>query len=259
MALLTVSDLTISFVQYDHGIRRRVIPALHQMSVDVEEGEILTIVGASGSGKSLLAHAILGLLPGNALCEGEVWFEDRLLVGEWLSQTRGHQIRLIPQSVNHLDPSMTIGHFLRLGVTGRSRPATLELLERFGLDPSVYRLYPHELSGGMLRRVLLASCFGEGVRLVVADEPTPGIHPDALAEVLDAFTALRSEGISVALITHDMVSAMGISDRVAVFNQGRILDTFRPAELDDPTSELHPYARRLWAAQPANQFWEVLS
>lgn len=257
MSLLNVEGLTVSFVQYDHGIRRRIIPALNGVDLSMAPGELLTVVGASGSGKSLLAHAVLGLLPGNAKCEGTISYNGERLQGELLGRVRGSEIRLIPQSVNYLDPSMRVGEQLRLGIPGRSKDATYELLERFGLDADVYRRFPHELSGGMARRVLLSTCFGDSVRLVIADEPTPGIHPDALAEILTEFRKLRDAGISVMLITHDMVSGMGIADRVAVFHDGKITCTFTPAELLDPTANVDPYARQLWAAQPANDFWEA--
>lgn len=257
VSLLSVEGLTVSFVQYDRGIRRRVIPALNGVDLSVEPGELLTVVGASGSGKSLLAHAVLGLLPGNATCQGTIRYDGEELTGEVLRRVRGSEIRLIPQSVNYLDPSLRVGEQLRLGIPDRSKPAVYELLESFGLDADVYRRFPHELSGGMARRVLLSTCFGDSVRLVIADEPTPGIHPDALAEILTEFRKLRDAGISVMLITHDMVSGMGIADRVAVFHNGRITCTFTPAQLLDPNSDIDPYARRLWAAQPANDFWEA--
>ncbi|OKL53600.1 hypothetical protein BSZ39_08580 [Bowdeniella nasicola] len=258
MTILNVEKLGVTFHQYDRRGRPIEIPALHDVSLSAARGELLAVVGASGSGKSLLAHAILGVLPPNATVSGRMTLEGYELTGAWLETVRGRQLRLIPQSVTHLDPSMTVGQQLRLGPRRLTRTRVLELLNDVELSCQTYDRYPHELSGGMLRRILLATCFGDDVRVVIADEPTPGIHPEALEEVVSQLLRLRDNGVTVVLITHDMVLAMRIADRLVVFRGGQSLDSFAPWQLLNRPASCHPYAQQLWRAQPAHDFWDAV-
>ena len=132
------------------------------------------MVGASGSGKSLLAHAILGILPYNCRMEGKISYQGEVLDETRLAGLRGNGISLIPQGVSYLDPLMRVGDQI---CGGRKDEATRakcrQLLKRYGLDESVEKCYPFELSGGMARRVLMAAALMQEPRLIVADEPTP--------------------------------------------------------------------------------------
>ncbi|WIM70649.1 ATP-binding cassette domain-containing protein [Corynebacterium suedekumii] len=242
--LLTVTDVSVAFHQYVGLLRRRHVVQLDNVSMDLAAGEILAVVGASGAGKSLLADVILGLLPPNAHVSGEVRFHGRELV----DADRKGRVRYVPQGTGHIDPTMKIGDFIAL-----SGSDPIAQLARFGLGPEIATRFPHELSGGMLRRVSLAASVSDDMELLIADEPTPGLHPKAVTEVTDYFRQVRTDGASILFITHDMITAASVADRITVMRDGTI-DTVAAG-----VDELTGYARQLWRAQPAHDFWEALS
>ena len=174
--ILEIRHLAVSFTQYDKGLRKRSFETIRDLSLQVRPGEVAAIVGASGSGKSLLAHAILGILPYNSHMEGEILYDGEPLTRERQEKLRGREIALIPQGVTCLDPLMKVGPQLWKGKKdAETRRKFREALARYGLGPETEDLYPFELSGGMARRVLIASAAAERPRLIVADEPTPGL------------------------------------------------------------------------------------
>lgn len=241
--LLTVTDVSVAFHQYVGVFKRRHVLQLDNVSMEMAAGEILAVVGASGAGKSLLADVILGLLPPNAHVSGQVLFHGR----ELADADRQGRVRYVPQGTGHIDPTMKIGDFIALSGTD-----PLAQLARFGLDAEVAARFPHELSGGMLRRVSLAASVSQDMEVLIADEPTPGLHPEAVAEVMDHFRQVRADGASVLFITHDMITAAAVADRIAVMRDGAI-DT-----VADSVDELSGYAQRLWRSQPAHDFWGAL-
>jgi peptide/nickel transport system ATP-binding protein len=254
--LLTVENLTIGFARYIGPLKRSVLQVIVDLNASVGEGEVVTIVGASGSGKSLLAHAILGILPGNSVISGRMIFDGEELTPERQALLRGKEIAFIPQSVNFLDPLMRVGRQVRIGFEKKTAAIKQKkLFERFGLKESDGDLFPFELSGGMLRRTLFATCAREGVRLIVADEPTPGIHPEALAEILNQLRQFADAGAGVMLITHDIVSALRISDRVVVIRDGRTVEVAEASAFAGQGERLkQEYSRSLWRALPENDF-----
>ncbi|MGW5049548.1 ATP-binding cassette domain-containing protein [Actinokineospora sp. NPDC004072] len=260
-ALLEVDQLTVSFTQYERGLRRRVVTALSGMDLRAAEGEVVALVGASGAGKSLLAHAVLGLLPPNASEGGEVRFDGVAVPPAARRRLAGREIGLLPQSVSFLDPVTPVGRQVRrsarLAGLPDPRAAAEAALAARGLGPEVLRRYPHELSGGMARRVLVAMATLRTPRLVIADEPTPGLQRDGATAVLDELRALADGGCAVVLITHDLVGALDVADRVVICQDGRTVDEVEPAAF--ARDELaHPYTRALWHALPANGFrWEI--
>ena len=132
--ILEIQDLSISFRQYEKGIRQVDLPVISRLNVTVHEGEIVAVVGSSGSGKSLLAHAILGLLPSNAMCSGEFFFLQEPLTPERMEKLRGKEIALVPQSVTYLDPLMKVGEQVRRGQKDKeSVKRCRESLGRYGL------------------------------------------------------------------------------------------------------------------------------
>ena len=173
--ILKIQNLNLYFTQYARGLRRRELHPLRDLSCKLFSGELTAVVGASGSGKSLLAHAILGILPYNCRMEGKISYQGEVLDETRLAGLRGNGISLIPQGVSYLDPLMRVGDQI---CGGRKDEATRakcrQLLKRYGLDESVEKCYPFELSGGMARRVLMAATLMQEPRLIVADEPTPG-------------------------------------------------------------------------------------
>lgn len=254
--LLQVENLSIGFSQYVKGTQKRVIRPIADMHVEIDEGEIVAVVGASGSGKSLLAHAVLGILPSNAICSGSIIYKGEELTEKRKEQLRGREISFIPQSVNYLDPLMRVGRQVQIGLDKKSAEAKQEkLFERYDLKKSDGRLFPFELSGGMLRRVLFATSVREGVKLVIADEPTPGIHPQALSEILRQLKQFANEGAGVMLITHDIMSALEIADRVAVIKDGTTVEISEAAAFEGKGERLKTeYTQRLWRALPQNDF-----
>lgn len=254
--LLQVDNLSISFSQYVKGTQKRLIRPISNMYLDIGEGEIVAVVGASGSGKSLLAHAVLGILPSNAFCEGHIRYRDETLTEALKAELRGRDISFIPQSVNYLDPLMKVGKQVQIGLRkGFAQKQQQVLFQQYGLKESDGKLFPHELSGGMLRRVLFATSVRDGVKLVIADEPTPGIHPQALDEILKQLKQFAIDGAGVMLITHDLMSALDIADRVAVIREGRTIEIADARYFEGTGERLKDeYTRRLWRALPQNDF-----
>ncbi|MBO7702492.1 MAG: ABC transporter ATP-binding protein, partial [Eggerthellaceae bacterium] len=181
--LLQVSNLSVGFRMYDVdapflSAEQRMVNVIDDLGISVHSGEIIAVVGASGSGKTLLADSVMGLFEPNAAVYGEVWFDGQRMDAEALSAVRGHAggISLVPQSVSHLDPLMRVGKqvegFGKQGSREERRAKRRALFERYGLGEDVAQLYPHELSGGMARRVLLCCALMDDPKLIIADEPT---------------------------------------------------------------------------------------
>jgi len=256
MPILEVKDVTISFKQYVSGLRQRELEVISGFNVSVSEGEVLAVVGASGSGKSLLAHAILGILPANATMGGEILFEGERLTARRQEALRGTDIALIPQSVASLDPLMRVGAQVRTSVkVGDPEQEQRSVFERYRLRPETAKLYPFQLSGGMARRILVSTAVVSGARVIIADEPTPGLDPESLSQALGYFRELADKGAAVMLITHDIESALAIADRVAVFYAGTTVEIAPASDFEGDGSALrHPYTQALWKALPRNEF-----
>lgn len=253
--LLEVSDLSVSFRMYDSGLEQKQLPVISSLSLKVLPGEILAVAGSSGSGKSLLASAILGILPGNATVSGSLRFDGEPLTPEQQAKLRGTEIALVPQSVAFLDPLMKVG----AQVDGHRKPRPTErrrkLFRRFGLPEQTERLYPFQLSGGMARRVLVSTALLTSARLIIADEPTPGMSLEQAEEALAMFRAMADEGKGVVLITHDIDLAFHIADRIAVFYAGTTVETAPAADFrQGPEALRHPYSKALWRALPQHEF-----
>ena len=216
-------------------------------------GEIVAVLGSSGSGKSLLAHGILGILPRNASVTGELYYRGERLSPKGQAELRGTGIALVPQSVSFLDPLMTVGKQVK---GEKHSPAEVErVFERYGLAPEVMRMYPFELSGGMARRVLVAAAVISGASLIIADEPTPGLSEALAREALSHLRELADRGAAVMLITHDLRMALEVSDKITIFYGGFTLETARREDFDRGGAGLrHPYTRALWRALPGNEF-----
>lgn len=226
--VLTIRDLSVSFTMYDRGLNRREFEMVHQLSLTVNAGEIVAVAGSSGSGKSLLAHAVLGILPGNARVTGTMEFCGQRLDEASLKKLRGQEISFIPQSVKYLDPLMKVGRQVIGPCSRREKKERQEKMKqvfaRYQLEESVANLYPYQLSGGMARRVLISGAVMNSAKLIVADEPTPGLQESLARETLHNFRELAEEGCGVLLITHDIDLALQMADRIAVFYDGRVLE-----------------------------------
>lgn len=258
--LLTVRSLSVYFRMYTRGVHHRNSGVISNLSIAVAPGEIVAIVGASGSGKSVLAHSILGLLPENALLRGDIIYDGNILEQKDKERIRGNEVVLIPQSVNYLDPLMKVANQILVphkGDGGRAarREQAGRLIGRYGLDKKVLDYYPFQLSGGMARRVLVSTAASQEVRLVIADEPTPGMDEMAVAETVRLFRGLAKKGCGVMLITHDIEMALQAADRVAVFLDGTVVETADITAFDGNEEQLkHPFSRALSLARPKNGF-----
>jgi len=263
--VLEVKGLSISFDQYDGTFTKKDLSTVKNINITVGEGELVAIVGASGSGKSLLAHAILGILPYNASYKGDMKYMGEKLTPERQKEIRGSEIVLVPQSVSYLDPLMKTGKQLALGKGAKragDKMTTKEkisgLFKRYNLPESASELYPFELSGGMARRVLISSAVMEKPKLVIADEPTPGLNIEVARQVLSHFREMADEGAGVLLITHDLELAIECADRIVVFREGETIDEVRPEVFEKTnTGEevfMHPYTKALYQSMPIN--WE---
>lgn len=262
--LLQVENLSVGFRMYEEDApffraRQRNVEVIRDLSIAVHVGEIVAVVGASGSGKTLLADAILGLFEPNATVCGRVWFDGKQEDAASLARLRGNGISLVPQSVNHLDPLMKVGRQVEGFAHARSSRAERtrrreELFARYGLGPEVARLYPFELSGGMARRVLLCCALMDDPRIIVADEPTPGLDLDLAVRALADFRDFADAGGGVLLITHDIELALNVADRVAVFKDGTVVEETAVANFASPDTLAHPFSRELWHALPEHGF-----
>ena len=255
--ILSVKDLGISFSQYTKGLRRRELEVITNLDIDLYEGEILAVVGSSGSGKSLLAHAILGILPDNATTEGNIIYKGKTLTLKDKEKLRGREIVFIPKSVNFLDPLMKVSKQVKISIENKEKANKRQryIFNKYGLDKKVDNLYPFELSGGMARKVLLSTALVSDCKVIIADEPTPGLDEKSLNEALKDFRNIADSGCAILMITHDIEAALKIADKIAVFYAGTTLEIANVNDFKGDGKNLrHPYSKALFNALPQNGF-----
>jgi peptide/nickel transport system permease protein len=255
--LLDVAGLAVGYPQADGSVTR----VVDNVSLDIRRGEVHGLIGESGSGKTQTAWSVLRLLPaGGEILQGSIRFdgEDLSKVSEaMMRDIRGGRIAYIPQEpMSNLDPSFTIGSQLtepmriKLGVSkSEAKARALKLLGQVGIpNPErTFASYPHELSGGMAQRVLIAGAVSCEPDLVIADEPTTALDVTIQAEILDLLRELQQElGVTILIVTHNFGVVADLCDRVSVMQKGRIVET-GPARavFADPQ---HPYTRSLFDA-----------
>ena len=259
-AILSVRNLEISFSQYTKGLRRIDSKAINNLDIDLYKGEILAVVGSSGSGKSLLAHSILGILPSNANLKGDIYYKDEILDEKRKEKLRGKEIVFIPQSVNYLDPLMEVGKQVKISIKDKKKSNTIleRVFRKYNLDKKVEKYYPFQLSGGMARKVLLSSALVSNAEVIIADEPTPGLDEKSLNEALKDFRDLADNGCAVLIITHDISAALKIADRVAIFYGGTTLEVAKADDFKNNGENLrHPYTKALFNALPNTKFTPI--
>ena len=262
--LLDVENLQIELVT-----ARGVVRAVDGVTFTVGEGETVTLIGESGSGKSTTAMGVLRLLPeGLAVLSGTVRIAGRDLIADPAAarQVRGRTVSLIPQDpMTALSPVHTIGRqlgdALRLRHPGLSRKDVrdkgIDLLAqvRIPQPETRWKAYPHQFSGGMLQRMLIAVALAARPRLLIADEPTSALDATVQASVLDLLMELQEkEGIGMLMITHDLGVARVVSDRIHVMREGRFVESGSAEQIVDRPSE--PYTRGLLAAVPRLGPWD---
>lgn len=257
--ILKVKDLGISFSQYTNGLVRGDLNVIRNLDIELYEGEILAVVGSSGSGKSLLAHAILGILPDNACTQGDIIYKGEILDEKRKEKLRGDEIVLIPQSVNYLDPLKKVGKQIKISIKDKDKKTQDEIVDnlfkKYNLDKKVKNYYPFQLSGGMARKVLLSTALASDSKVIIADEPTPGLDEESLNEVLKDFRDIADSGRAILMITHDIMAALKIADKVAIFYAGSTLEISNTSDFKQKEVELrHPYTKALYKALPNHDF-----
>jgi peptide/nickel transport system ATP-binding protein len=255
--LLRIEDLRISF-RTAHGP----VLAVNGVSLSLRDNEVLAVVGESGSGKTLTGLSVLGLEPPGATVTGRVWFRDedlRAASPRRLRDIRGAAVAMIFQEpMTALNPSLTVGrqvaevlrrHQGLSRTAARSRALELFDLVRLPSAARHLRSYPHQLSGGMRQRVMIAMAVACDPVVLIADEPTTALDPTIQAQILSLLRDLRASlGLSVLLITHDLGVVSRMADRVAVMYAGYVLEQAPTAEL--LASPAHPYTTGLLGAVP---------
>jgi oligopeptide transport system ATP-binding protein len=262
MPLLTVNHLRTAF-----HTRAGVIRAVQDVSFHIERGETLGIVGESGSGKSVTCYSIMGLLPQppGSIEGGQAIFDGADLLA--LSQKQLNQFRGLRISMIFQDPMTSLNPYLRIGQQliepllihekiprAAAHRRALDMLAEVGIpDPAQrMKMYPHEFSGGMRQRVMIAMALITKPDLLIADEPTTALDVTVQAQILDLMKKMRQElGMAILLISHDLGVVSGFCDRVMVMYAGRVMESARTGDLFYETK--HPYTRALQKSSPALQ------
>jgi len=258
MDVLIIRNLYVHFVMENVSVR-----AVDGASLNVHKDETLALIGESGSGKSVMAMAILKLLPENVRIGGEVIFNEQNLLelsDEDMRKIRGREIAWVPQNpATFLNPTMRVGMQIaepmemHLGIDrGDALKRAIDLLKFFDVHPAERRAheYPHQYSGGMKQRALVAMGTSTKPKLIIADEPTKGVDVTRKARVIELFRKIkRNEGISLLLITHDLPFAEKLADRIAVMYCGQIVEVCSAKKFfKEP---LHPYSAALLNSLPS--------
>ena len=254
-SILTIRDLTVEFDTEDG-----VVHAVEGVSYDLHAGEVLAVVGESGSGKSVSMLSVLGLIPvpPGRIVSGEAVFRDEDLLRmpeRRLREIRGGSIAMIFQDpMTSLNPVLTIGDQVSEAITAHhpetgeraARARTIQLLELVGIPSAGRRAkqYPHELSGGMRQRAMIAMAIANDPRVLVADEPTTALDVTIQAQIIEVLKAAQHEtGAAVVLITHDLGLVAELADRVVVMYAGRVVELADVFSIFE--SPRHPYTRAL--------------
>jgi len=253
--------LDLDHLRVDLPVEGRLQAVLHDISLVLAEGEALGLVGESGSGKSMTARAIARILPPGAVTGGSIRFDGRDLAtlrGAALRRHRSDVAMVFQDPRAHINPVRRIGDFMTEalrtngGVSqGEARRRSVELLDQVGIEDGERRLrqYPHELSGGMLQRVMIAAALLTKPRLLLADEPTTALDVTTQSEVMAILDGLRRDmGLALLFITHDLELAGAVCDRTTVMYAGQIVETRAAALLED--DPLHPYSAALVQSRP---------
>lgn len=253
MPILQVEDLTVSFPTSSHPIS-----VVRGVSLQLNRGETLAVVGESGSGKSVTSLAVMGLLDDRAIIEGSFSFNGTSYAPK-RNAPRGQGLSMIFQNpMSSLNPVMKVGAqvsepLIYLGKLDRPKATeeTLRLFSEVGLpsNQEFYSRYPHQLSGGMRQRVMIAIALACNPDVLIADEPTTALDVTVQAQILELLKNLqRSRGMAVMIITHDMAVVEAVADRVAVMYAGQFVEVAPQEEIT--TDPRHPYTRALLAATP---------
>lgn len=258
MSLLEIRDLTIDFAGEENTFR-----AVHGISFDMEDGETLAIVGESGSGKSVTALSLAKLLPPEPICKvgGQILFDGKNLATMSQKEIRPYRGKtfayIFQEPSTSLNPVLSVGFQVEEAVRlhqpliRNPKAEVVRLLEQVGIVDAARRAsdYPHQLSGGMQQRVMIAMALACKPRILVADEPTTALDVTIQAQILDLLKSLKKQlGMGVILITHNFGVVSGFADRVLVMFRGKIVEYGKTEDvLKNPQ---HAYTKALLACVP---------
>ncbi len=266
MAVLDIKNLNLSF-RTESGI----CPTLYDVSLSLKKGELHALVGESGCGKTMTAMSIIRLLPKNAIItSGEIKFDNKNLLElrePELRNIRGNEIALIPQDpMTSLNPLYTIGNQLfevinksKTMSESDSRKKAIEVLSMVKIPSPSEKLevYPHELSGGMKQRVIIAMALATNAKIIIADEPTTALDVTIQAQIMKILNDIKKEfGTTILLISHDLGLVGEYADEVSVMYSGRVVENAKKDEFF--SNIIHPYSKALMEALPANSTGNVL-
>jgi oligopeptide/dipeptide ABC transporter ATP-binding protein len=257
-ALLEVTGLTVRL-----PVEGQLRTVLRDVSLSVNQGEVLGLVGESGSGKSMTARSIMRLLPAGADVSGSVRFHDHEVLSmtkRELRALRTRDVSMVFQDPHaHINPVRRLGDFLAEPLTTNQHVARAEALSRsarilrqVGIPDAERRLrqYPHEISGGMLQRVMIASTLLSESQLILADEPTTALDVTTQSEVMGLLQEISDQrDLALIFITHDLELARAVCDRIAVMYAGQIVEVMPASTIHDRA--LHPYTKALMASRPS--------
>lgn len=255
-----IRNLSVAFAMYDgFKMTKKYTNVISDINIDIEKGEFFAIVGSSGSGKSILAHAILRLLPKNAKVEGDIIIDNTILNDNNINFFRKNRIAFVPQSVTYLDPLIKVGKQVRgFKNDKKSLLKQRKVFEKYNLCKKSENLYPFQYSGGMIRRALVSIADISESDLIIADEPTPGMDLKNAIKTLNYFREFADNGKTVILITHDIDLACSVADKIAVFYAGTILEITKAKNFKLGKNYLkHPYTKALFDALPQNNFCPI--
>ena len=253
MNMLDVRSLYVTYLSEEERVE-----AVRGIDFSAEEGKVTGIVGESGSGKSTAMLAVMGLLDHKAAVEAEKvsLFGNTVRAGD-------NAAIIFQDPLKCLNPTVKIGRQIAETVRNRkkctwreAKKRSEELLDSVGIRHPRLRMkqYPFELSGGMTRRVMISTAMIEAPKLVIADEPTPGLHLKAAKRAMEHFRELADMGAGVLIITHDLELALETADRVLVFYAGYTLEDAKTEDFRQEKNLRHPYTKALWRAMPQNGF-----
>ena len=255
--LLEISDLNVMF-----ETRFRSVSAVRNVSFSVRQGESVALVGASGSGKTVLGRSILGLVDEPGVVRGSIIFDGKQVVGrseDALREIRGVGVAMVFQdALDGLNPVYSVGSQLkeiltvRLGQSGgQAKEHAIELMRQVGIrEPEArYHDYPHQFSGGMRQRICIALAVGMKPKLLIADEPTTALDVTVQAGILDLLKSLQNDtGMGLIFVTHDLAVARQVSDRMVVMYDGQIVEEGATEAIF--LNPQHAYTRALLSAHP---------
>ncbi|MCI5839442.1 MAG: ATP-binding cassette domain-containing protein [Peptoniphilaceae bacterium] len=251
--ILEIKNLNVKFELYKNLVEKYEVEVIKNLTLTLKAGEILSIIGASGSGKSVLTHSILNLLPKNSKVTGQIKYNGEKIEYKNISKLLGKDISYIPQSVDYLDPVMKIGKQV-LGVSGNYEKM-INLFKKYKLPLDIKDKYPFEISGGMARRVLICASLMNDPKFLIADEPTPGVDKNIEKEIIKDFKDISSQNKSILIITHNIDFAINVSDSIAVFLDGNIIEKEEVSKFLSGGNLLeNSYSKSLIKSLPQNEF-----